>query len=99
MALDLEYTVNAFETRTYVDRYAYWVDWRPTPTPTPTPTPIGTPANTATPGTNDRDSENDTPLAPMAFCVEPAINTIALFTGDSYNVLTQAGEIYRYLGR
>ncbi|MCL4870856.1 MAG: glycoside hydrolase family protein [Anaerolineae bacterium] len=99
MADDLEYTVNAFETRTYVDRYAYWVDWRPTPTPTPTPTPIGTPTSTATPGANDGDSENDTPLAPMAVCVEPATNTIALFTGDGYNVLTQAGEIYRYLGR
>ncbi|MCL4869908.1 MAG: hypothetical protein KJ063_13145 [Anaerolineae bacterium] len=63
----LEYTVYTFETRTYVDRYAYWVDWRPTPIPTPL---------TSTPGANDSDEA--IPEGPLAYCARPAENTGSL---------------------
>ncbi|MCL4870854.1 MAG: hypothetical protein KJ063_17995 [Anaerolineae bacterium] len=83
----LEYTGHAFETRAYVDRYAYWVDWRPTPIPTPL---------TPTPGANDSDEA--APEGPLAYCVHPAENTIPLFA-PGFNTLTTAGETYRHLGR
>ncbi|MCL4871721.1 MAG: glycoside hydrolase family protein [Anaerolineae bacterium] len=88
LTADITYTVNAFETRTYVDRYAYWVDWRPTPTPAP--------ILTVTPGANDND-DSESPLVPMGYCVELE-NTIPLFR-PGFNTLTTAGETYRHLGR
>ena len=87
LKVNITETVYAFETRAYVDRYAYWVDWRPTPIPPPL---------TPTPGANDSDEA--ILEGPLAYCVHPAENTIPLFA-PGFNTLSPAGETYRHLGR
>ena len=94
IAEDIQYTVNEFENRPYVDRYAYWVDYRVTPVPSPTPTP------TATPGANEDSINTTSPTVPLGWCIDPG-RTISLFDPavPGYNTLTAAGEAYRQVGR
>lgn len=90
LVVDIQYTVNEFENRPYVDRYAYWVDYREPPVPPPT----------VTPGASDNDIDVEPQTAPLGWCVNPE-NTISLFDPNvgGYNTLSATGEIYSQVGR
>lgn len=87
---DIQYTVNALETRTYIDRYAYWQDRKMTPTPTPIPS--------LTPGFDDTFDDTSQPSVPLGWCIDSG-RSITLFDPDTgWTTLTEAGEAYSEVG-